>query len=120
MLSLLSVKLLCAIGNTIGKRYARTDEIGVPFGVTVDRTTMEDQTVTVRERDSTAQVGNRFVFCPHCWGERKALHAQCRVQTILSRHSLGTALPRRDTKYPEVDVVSRLMNASQLMTTWVL
>eukprot|EP00884_Botryococcus_braunii_P021137 jgi/Botrbrau1/7707/Bobra.0159s0142.1 len=43
-------------GNTIGKRYARTDEIGVPFGVTVDRTSLEDQTVTVRERDSTAQV----------------------------------------------------------------
>lgn len=43
-------------GNTIGKRYARTDEIGVPFAVTVDFTTISDSTVTVRERDSMAQV----------------------------------------------------------------
>lgn len=39
-------------GTSIGKRYARTDEIGVPLAVTVDSTT----TVTIRERDSKAQV----------------------------------------------------------------
>lgn len=43
-------------GVTIGKRYARTDEIGVPFAVTVDYATTRDNTVTVRERDSMAQV----------------------------------------------------------------
>ena len=43
-------------GTTIGKRYARTDEIGVPFAVTVDFVTLEDGTVTLRERDSTQQV----------------------------------------------------------------
>ena len=43
-------------GVSIGRRYARTDEIGVPFAVTVDYETLEKQTVTVRERDSTAQV----------------------------------------------------------------
>jgi glycyl-tRNA synthetase len=42
--------------TTIGRRYARTDEIGVPFGVTVDGQTAEDGTATVRERDSMAQV----------------------------------------------------------------
>lgn len=41
---------------TIGKRYARTDEIGVPFAVTVDYATLKDDTVTVRERDTMAQV----------------------------------------------------------------
>ena len=41
---------------TIGKRYARTDEIGVPFAITVDFRTLEDDTVTLRERDSCAQV----------------------------------------------------------------
>lgn len=41
---------------TIGRRYARADEIGIPFGITVDHTTLEDQTVTMRERDSTDQV----------------------------------------------------------------
>ena len=41
---------------SIGKRYARTDEIGVPFAITVDHRTLEDNTVTLRERDSCAQV----------------------------------------------------------------
>ena len=43
-------------GTSIGRRYARTDEVGVPFGITVDKQTLEDDTVTLRERDSTAQV----------------------------------------------------------------
>ena len=42
-------------GGTIGKRYRRQDEIGTPFCVTVDHQTLEDRTVTVRERDSLAQ-----------------------------------------------------------------
>jgi glycyl-tRNA synthetase len=41
---------------SIGRRYARCDEIGVPFAITVDFQTPEDRTVTLRERDSTAQV----------------------------------------------------------------
>jgi glycyl-tRNA synthetase len=43
-------------GATIGKRYARTDELGVPFAVTIDYATLADATVTLRERDSMAQV----------------------------------------------------------------
>ncbi|PSC72809.1 Glycyl-tRNA synthetase family [Micractinium conductrix] len=43
-------------GTSIGKRYARTDEIGVPFAITVDYQSVEDSTATLRERDSTAQV----------------------------------------------------------------
>lgn len=42
--------------GSIGRRYARTDEIGVPFNVTVDYQTKEDGTVTVRERDSMKQI----------------------------------------------------------------
>ena len=42
--------------GTIGRRYARSDEIGVPFAVTVDHTSLEDDTVTIRERDSQEQV----------------------------------------------------------------
>jgi glycyl-tRNA synthetase len=41
--------------GSIGKRYARADEIGVPFCVTVDYQTIEDGTVTVRERDTKEQ-----------------------------------------------------------------
>jgi glycyl-tRNA synthetase len=41
--------------GAIGRRYRRLDEIGTPFCVTVDYDTLEDGTMTVRERDSTAQ-----------------------------------------------------------------
>ncbi|KAK9241419.1 hypothetical protein V1525DRAFT_352031 [Lipomyces kononenkoae] len=41
---------------TIGRRYARNDELGTPFGVTVDFQSVQDRTVTLRERDSTKQV----------------------------------------------------------------
>lgn len=43
---------LYCIGTSIGKRYARTDELGVPFAVTVDSTS----SVTIRERDSKDQI----------------------------------------------------------------
>ncbi len=39
----------------IGRRYRRQDEIGTPFAFTVDDQTLEDDTVTVRDRDSLAQ-----------------------------------------------------------------
>lgn len=41
--------------GTIGRRYARSDEIGVPFAVTVDHETLEDNKVTIRNRDNTKQ-----------------------------------------------------------------
>lgn len=40
----------------LGRRYARSDEIGVPFAVTVDFDTLKDDTVTIRERDSMTQI----------------------------------------------------------------
>ncbi len=42
--------------GSIGRRYARMDEIGTPYCVTVDYQTLDDGTVTIRERDSTEQV----------------------------------------------------------------
>jgi len=42
--------------GSIGKKYSRADEIGIPFGVTVDHETLSQNTVTLRERDSCAQV----------------------------------------------------------------
>jgi glycyl-tRNA synthetase len=41
--------------GAIGRRYRRQDEIGTPFAFTVDEQTLEDDTVTIRERDSLAQ-----------------------------------------------------------------
>jgi glycyl-tRNA synthetase len=42
-------------GGAIGRRYRRQDEIGTPFAVTVDHQTLEDDTVTLRDRDTLAQ-----------------------------------------------------------------
>ena len=42
--------------GSIGRRYRRQDEIGTPFGVTVDHETMTDQTVTLRDRDAMTQI----------------------------------------------------------------
>ncbi|KAJ8125293.1 hypothetical protein O1611_g8345 [Lasiodiplodia mahajangana] len=41
---------------TIGKRYSRNDELGTPLGITVDFQTVQDKTITLRDRDSTKQV----------------------------------------------------------------
>lgn len=42
--------------GAIGRRYRRQDEIGTPFAVTVDHDTLENNTVTIRDRDSMEQV----------------------------------------------------------------
>ena len=46
-------------GN-IGKRYRRQDEIGTPYTITIDFQTLEDDTVTVRNRDTTEQVRHKL------------------------------------------------------------
>ena len=50
--------------GTIGRRYARADEIGVPLSVTVDYRAKDDNTVTVRDRDSWAQVRDNWKALP--------------------------------------------------------
>ena len=54
----LSKKFMCEYDETgsIGKRYRREDEIGTPYCVTVDFDTLEDNTVTVSDRDTMEQV----------------------------------------------------------------
>jgi glycyl-tRNA synthetase len=42
--------------GSIGRRYARADEVGIPLGITVDYDTLENNTVTIRDRDSWKQV----------------------------------------------------------------
>ena len=42
-------------GGAIGKRYRRQDEIGTPYCVTIDHQTLEDNTVTIRDRDTMEQ-----------------------------------------------------------------
>ena len=54
----LSKKFMCMYdeAGSIGKRYRRQDEIGVPFSVTIDFDTLEDNTVTIRDRDTMEQI----------------------------------------------------------------
>ena len=50
---------LCAIMmrlEALGKRYRREDEIGTPYCVTIDFDTLEDNKVTIRDRDTMEQV----------------------------------------------------------------
>lgn len=42
--------------GSIGRRYRRQDEVGTPFGLTVDHQTMQDNTVTLRDRDTLEQI----------------------------------------------------------------
>ena len=42
--------------GSIGRRYARNDELGTPFALTIDFQSVVDGTITLRERDSTRQV----------------------------------------------------------------
>lgn len=53
----LKYHFLCQIDfkDAIGRRYRRQDAIGTPFGITIDHQTLEDDTVTLRDRDSMAQ-----------------------------------------------------------------
>ena len=48
-------------GGTIGRRYARMDEVGTPFCLTVDHDTLKDKAVTVRNRDTTKQERKKIV-----------------------------------------------------------
>ena len=67
-------------GGSIGRRYARMDEVGTPFCITVDYQSAEDNTVTIRDRDSTKQARVRVsdiitVVADLLSGEKKELFA---------------------------------------------
>ncbi|KAF7725622.1 Glycine--tRNA ligase 1, mitochondrial [Apophysomyces ossiformis] len=46
--------------TSIGRRYSRNDELGIPYAITIDFQTVEDNTVTLRMRDSTEQIRDTF------------------------------------------------------------
>jgi glycyl-tRNA synthetase len=59
-------------GGSIGRRYRRQDEIGTPYCVTIDHQSLEDRTVTVRDRDSLAQERVAIDDVPALLSERLA------------------------------------------------
>jgi len=70
--AMLSARYMCDFDETqaIGRRYRRQDEIGTPCCVTVDFDTLEDEAVTVRDRDSTEQVRIPIAELVSHFGER--------------------------------------------------
>jgi glycyl-tRNA synthetase len=60
--------------GSIGRRYARADEVGTPIGITVDYQTLKDDTVTLRDRDTWKQVRNKVDRLP------ELLHAYFRYK----------------------------------------
>jgi glycyl-tRNA synthetase len=61
--------------DSIGKRYRRQDAIGTPFCITVDHQTVEDNTVTLRERDSMKQERVAISDLPGIIGEKVSMTA---------------------------------------------
>lgn len=65
--------------DAIGRRYRRQDAIGTPFCVTIDFDSLEDQTVTIRERDSLEQVRVKVdEIIPR-------IEKECRIESLLSK-----------------------------------
>jgi glycyl-tRNA synthetase len=55
--------------GTIGRRYRRNDEVGTPFSITIDYETIDDDTVTIRDRDTMSQVRVPVKDIPRVLGE---------------------------------------------------
>jgi glycyl-tRNA synthetase len=55
--------------GSVGKIYARADEIGIPYAITIDYQTLEDSTVTIRDRDTLEQVRARVGELPSTVGK---------------------------------------------------
>ena len=51
--------------GSIGRRYARADEAGIQLGITIDYDTLNDETVTIRDRDTWQQVRTPIKTCPN-------------------------------------------------------
>jgi len=74
--------------GSIGRRYARADEAGIPLGITIDYETLSQNTVTIRDRDSWRQVRSQIKDLP------ELLHKY--FQGKISFENLGTLLEAKD------------------------
>lgn len=111
-------------GNTIGKRYARTDEIGVPFAITVDFQALEEGTVTVRERDSMAQVRTGVVFAGGGIGRVDGLF-KCAILFNSSAHThtlfhtfIHTLTHKQQIRVPVDDIAGVIRSLVDATAAW--
>ncbi|KAK2956007.1 putative Glycine--tRNA ligase [Blattamonas nauphoetae] len=79
-------RLIDTGGASVGKKYARADEIGMPFGITVDGTSETDNTATLRERDSSQQVRLPITEIPKVL--KKLVKGSANWETIVSQYGL--------------------------------
>ncbi len=72
--------------GSIGRRYARSDEIGVPAAITIDYKTLEDDTVTLRDRDNWRQI--RVPVKKLSTVLRDFIYKSMSLEELVKRHSL--------------------------------
>mmetsp|Transcript_5401 Transcript_5401/g.7625 ORF Transcript_5401/g.7625 Transcript_5401/m.7625 type:complete len:703 (-) Transcript_5401:2154-4262(-) len=91
-------------GQSVGRRYARADEIGVPYGVTIDFQTVNDDSVTLRDRDSMAQVRVPISAIPDL------------LYTLCGRHASDQPTPwtQATQAFPKVDEQPAIKNGTML------
>lgn len=70
--------------GSVGRRYSRADELGIPFGITVDFQTLLDHTVTLRDRDSMSQVRVAIAALPSLLAQ--LVDETLSWSTVLTRH----------------------------------
>lgn len=99
-------------GTSIGRRYARTDECGIPFAITVDFDTLADDTVTLRDLNTLKQV--RMKVSVNIWDNKLYFRFKMQQTQLLTwplaqksgmKCSSNTLLlnPRNLTKMPKID-----------------
>jgi len=97
----------------LGRRYARSDEIGVPFAITVDFQTLSDESVTIRERDSMVQVRLPKKEVPHVIYD--IIHSRTSWEDVKGKYPVvqvddgegGGAAPETENKMTKVVSNSR-------------
>jgi len=70
--------------HTVGKRYSRTDECGIPYAFTVDFDTLEDDRVTMRELDTMKQIRLPMAEAPSVLGD--LVHSRVTWAEMLEKH----------------------------------
>jgi glycyl-tRNA synthetase len=85
-LSKAGYRVVFEVKDSIGRRYARADEIGVPVAFTIDGQTLKDNTVTARDRDSWAQVR---IGMDRCMELLSVLRSLGRFEEAVASISLG-------------------------------
>lgn len=108
-------------GQSIGRRYARTDECGIPFAITVDFDTLKDDTVTLRDLNTMKQVRMKvnILFINVCRSKMlpEPLSTCQMVSRPGKRYRRLTQLSSMWRRTPKNELICSLTIQSTLLTT---